>query len=120
VSGELVVKIPTNERELQAALIQVGKHHGWLCSHTFNTPMTKGGWRAPASTGFPDLIFVHPDGGLIVMELKSRNGHVRPEQERWINAFRASGIDALIVYPEQFRDAARLLRRTAVRSRPAP
>jgi hypothetical protein len=55
--------------------------------------------------GFPDLVLVK-DGRVLVRELKSDEGRVREEQEAWLDALAAAGIDTGVWRP---RDIDRVM-----------
>lgn len=62
------------------------------------------GWRTAVSgdgKGWPDLVIV--GRALIVRELKSSAGKVRPEQVAWIAALQAAGVDVDVWRPEDWR-----------------
>lgn len=69
---------------------------GWLATH-FRPGRTAKGWRTQVTgdTGYPDWTLVHPDGRLIIAELKSDGGRVALEQTVWLdvlaNAARGAG-----------------------------
>ena len=78
------------EKQFQSAVVQYAKLHGWAIYHTF--------YSLHSQKGFPDLTLLriekghrhrtrsgHPKPGrLIFAELKSENGRLTPDQERWL------------------------------------
>ncbi|MBM4407820.1 MAG: VRR-NUC domain-containing protein [Chloroflexi bacterium] len=70
------------ERELQDAIVQVARLHGWLVYHTYDSRRS--------DPGFPDLVLVHVKRGqLWFLECKSARGRVTPEQQDWLSALGA-------------------------------
>lgn len=60
--------------------------------------------------GWPDLVLVHPRRGLLlVRELKSDRGRVRPEQKEWLEALRAVGVDADVWRPRDLPEIEAVL-----------
>jgi hypothetical protein len=68
-----------SERSFQAAVERLARLGGWCTFHD-RTPKRN-------NKGFPDLVMVHPTRGLLVVaELKTAKGRVRPEQKTWLAA----------------------------------
>ncbi|MFC2153441.1 VRR-NUC domain-containing protein [Actinomycetota bacterium] len=93
------------EDELQAWIGGMLTRFGWRWTH--NRPARGSGQNGRvlptggSAKGFPDIFAVHPgEGRAIAMELKSMAGRVAPEQEGWIEALNASGIEARVVRPD--------------------
>lgn len=75
------------ERDLQQAVIETARLLGWRVAH-FRPARTKHGWATPVAAdgkGFPDLVLVHRDRGVIFAELKAGRGKLTAEQVEWIN-----------------------------------
>ena len=66
---------PMLEKALQSNVIRLAGLLGWQCYHTYNSQRSQ--------PGFPDLVLVR-NGVLIFAELKSDNGRVSPEQDKWL------------------------------------
>lgn len=66
------------EKVFQAAVVALAKHRGWLVFHPYDMRRSEAGW--------PDLALVKPPSCLILAELKTEKGRVRPEQTQWLEA----------------------------------
>ena len=89
------------EADLQAAVIEVARTFGWQVAH-FRAARTKHGWTTPVAAdgaGFPDLVLIHPDHGLLWRELKSAQGRLSPDQIRWGELLTATGADWAVWRP---------------------
>ena len=74
-------KIPgpdATEGKWQAKVQQVFEQNGWKTYHARNPKRDK--------PGFPDLVAVHPQRGIIFAEIKTKGRKVTPEQDAWISA----------------------------------
>lgn len=62
--------------------------------------------------GFPDLTLLHPDHGLLFLELKggTRSSYPSAEQVEWCRDLRHAGIHAYVVYPRDLQTIDALLR----------
>jgi hypothetical protein len=66
-------------------VIEAATLHGWRVSH--GRPARTGrGWRTPVQghIGAPDLLLAR-DGDVLLIELKSNTGRLRPDQDIWLN-----------------------------------
>ena len=111
------------ERALKDACIDLAKAHGWLVFHALPSINARGRWAThfQGHPGFPDLCLVHPLGDLVVAELKSDIGRVTPSQQRFLDAFTVSGVDAYLWKPEHLKNgfiARRLIK--PLQPRPVP
>lgn len=91
------------ESELQDDIIKAAHLFGWRVAH-FRPALTAKGWRTPVSAdgkGFPDLVLLRREQCLVV-ELKGDNGRLAPEQDDWLRAFIAAGINAAIWTPKDW------------------
>lgn len=93
VDGELL------EPAFQAQVVGLARAYGW--EHIYHAPAggygsaKTGGRRVaaeqlPEGRGFPDLLLIK-GRRLIVAELKTRTGRMRPGQVGWLDAFRMVG-----------------------------
>jgi hypothetical protein len=78
------------EDDLVRAIINALTRTGWRACH-FRPAQTAGGWRTAVQghTGFPDIIAVHPQRGVLVIECKSERGQLTDEQiarRQWFEA----------------------------------
>jgi len=83
------------EKLFQGRVEQALKVAGFAVYHT---------WSSLHSTkGFPDLIAIHPKRKkIMVVEVKSETGKLRPEQNDWLEWFSLCGIDARVLRPSEF------------------
>lgn len=70
------------EAAFQNHVEQLATAHGWLTYHTYNSMRS--------NPGFPDLTMVHPEHGLVFIELKTEKGRVKPDQKTWLAALKAA------------------------------
>lgn len=75
-----------SEKEFQGHVLDLARHHGWLCYHTFDSRRSQ--------PGFPDLVMVRADR-LLFAELKTEKGKLSAEQDNWINVLREFGNDVV-------------------------
>lgn len=75
------------ETELDTLIQQAARAHGWLTDH-FRPARTSQGWNTPVKgdPGGPDRRLVHPDGYVILAELKTEAGRLSAHQRRWNEA----------------------------------
>ena len=90
-----------NERQFQAAIIELAKWNGWKVFHPLPAQNARGGWRTAQAgdIGFPDLVLVHPRRGVIFAELKTAIGKLSDEQNDWLEALYAAGAEAYVWRP---------------------
>lgn len=90
-----------SEADLQRSVIEAARWQGWLVHHCRAAQRQSGQWATPiqGDAGFPDLILLHADHGLLVRELKSARGKVTAEQAQWLDTFAAKGLDAGVWQP---------------------
>jgi hypothetical protein len=92
-----------SEAAFQQQITNLAAYYGWRLQ--YHTHDSRGSQR-----GFPDLVLVRPPE-VLFLELKTQAGRVRPEQQQWIAALTACGLEAHIVRPDDFdRIHARLAR----------
>lgn len=82
-----------NEDDLLSEVLRKAAGLGWATFHA-RPARTEAGWRTPGSgtlaKGFPDLVAFHPEHGILVAELKSEKGRMRPEQVEARHAIEAA------------------------------
>jgi len=101
------------EDQLVSALLEALARAGWKACH-FRPARTAYGWRTAVQghPGAPDIIAVHPDHGVLLIEAKSDRGALRPEQVEWRSwaeaaAVRFPGaITYRLVRPRDWRDGS--------------
>ena len=79
------------EKQLQKLVTDMARGLGWLTYHTKNAMQS--------DEGFPDLVCVHLDRGVLFLELKV-NAPVTSDQEMWVDTRTIAKQRALIIYPE--------------------
>lgn len=92
-----------NETELQDNVIEAAHLYQWRVAH-FRPALTAKGWRTPVSAdgkGFPDLVLLRRERCLVV-ELKGDDGRLAPDQDDWLRAFIAAGINAALWTPKEW------------------
>lgn len=67
-----------DERAFQQLVTETARQLGWLCYHPFDSRRS--------SPGFPDLVMVHPEHGVVFAELKREDGKLSPFQTNWVRA----------------------------------
>jgi Holliday junction resolvase len=94
-------KARATEAEYQAQLVQAARLLGYSVYHTT--------FSIGSDRGFPDLVIVGHNR-LIVLEVKSEKGKVRPGQQEWIDAFASvPGVVARVVRPSDEDDVMAIL-----------
>ena len=84
-----------SEKLFQDQVIKIAKMQQWLVFHASPSSPRPGVWRSDG-TGFPDLVLVStsvPSRGVIFCELKTAEGKLSPEQEKYARALIAAGIE---------------------------
>lgn len=81
-----------SEKEWQDEVIKAATLGGWAYYHTHDSRRSV--------AGFPDLVLVRvPE--LVVAELKTVKGRIRPEQQEWLDGLAACGIETHLWRPGQ-------------------
>jgi hypothetical protein len=91
-----------SEKDFQQQVIELASLTGWLHYHTYDAR------RSPS--GFPDLVLAHPDGLLVVAELKAMRGRETPEQARWLDAMNGAELHSYLWRPDDWGCIEQLLR----------
>ncbi len=100
------------EAEFQAAVMELAQVCGWLRAHFRPAQNLRGQWRTAVAgdgKGFPDLVLVHPDRGVVFAELKSERGRTTPEQDRWLEVLAEAGARVHLWRPDDWDDIEALL-----------
>jgi VRR-NUC domain len=94
-------------KELQKGVVDLGRTLGWTVAHFMSVPVKFPSqplqWRTPVAAdgkGFPDLILVRER--VIAVEIKGDGDSLKPEQEKWLTAFRIAGIEAFVWGPKDW------------------
>lgn len=80
-----------SERQFQTAVVEYAEHLRWLAYHTFDSRRSK--------PGFPDLVLLRPPR-LIIAELKTEKGRVKPDQREWLDGLAEIATDAIYLGPD--------------------
>jgi hypothetical protein len=91
-----------SEAQLLAAVRRLARLRQWLTYHTHLSRHSEPGW--------PDLVLlsVH-QRRLLIVELKTDTGATSPEQDQWLAALAACGIEVAIWRPRDLVDVAAIL-----------
>lgn len=81
------------ESAFQARVVALAKANGWAHYHTHDSRRSE--------PGYPDLVLIR-GAVLLVAELKSTKGRVRPSQERWLELFRGVGARVFLWRPDDW------------------
>lgn len=102
----------STEADLQAAVTELAEYLQWRWIH-HRPARTEQGWRTAVSgshaKGWPDLVLVRER--LIVAELKGSWGRVTDEQQSWLDALRAAGVEAYLWGPKDWDQIEATLKR---------
>lgn len=92
--GRAIMDNTVTEKEFQARILTIAKLYGWLCYHVPDSRMV-------TCRGFPDIVLCK-SGRFIMAELKTERGKLRAEQVQWLEALRASGVEAYLWRPSMW------------------
>lgn len=78
------------EANLQKAIVDTARLHGWLVHHDPPIEDRRGRHRTAIAgdSGFPDLVLAR-DGETIIVECKAESGRYQPGQREWLRALGA-------------------------------
>ena len=101
------------ERDFSSSIEATLRLTGWRWAH-FRAARTLHGWTTPLSgdAGFPDLVAVR-DGRLVLAELKTDAGRVRPEQRAWLDDLEATAAEVYLWRPRDWDAIVETLRAAA-------
>lgn len=68
-----------SEAAFQDKIIALARFCGWKAMHMRDS-------RGQDAEGFPDIVLAHPNGWLVIAELKSAKGVVSEKQRDWLDA----------------------------------
>ena len=91
-----------DEATFQARVIALAKSRNWIAYHTHDSRRSEKGW--------PDLVLCRPPR-LLIWELKSATGTVKPAQKKWLALlYRCDGVEAGVYWPRDWSKIEELLR----------
>jgi hypothetical protein len=102
IPPELIGRIP--EKVYMAQLITAANLLGYRSYHTYDSRRCE--------SGFPDLLLLGTgkrSGRMLVVEVKRESGKTTPEQDAWLESFRACGVPAYVWRPSDYDDAIAVL-----------
>lgn len=107
-----MAKVTMRESNFQQIVVSLAKLNGWLVFHPLPAQNSRGQWRTATQgdTGFPDLVLVHSEAGIIFAELKSAIGKLSDRQVRWITAINAAGGEAYVWRPADLEQIKTILK----------
>lgn len=98
-----------SEDAFQTAVVNLAVFCGWRVYHPpDNRPSANTGRVQFVVPGFPDLTLARRPR-LIFSELKAEKGRVRPEQIEWLDELRATGAEAYLWRPSDWKTIEALL-----------
>lgn len=99
------------EAQWQKRVVEIATLHGWRWCHLRPAQVRNGRWATPQGghPGFPDLVLARA-GEVIVAELKTDTGRMRPGQPEWLEQL---GPHGRLWRPAQWDDVHNELRRPA-------
>ena len=101
--------IDQREDDFQAAVIEYAELLGWLVYHVTNVHRRL---RSHTSVGFLDLVLVR-GGRLLIVELKTDDEDLDPEQVKWFDALKAvPGLVVDVWRPSDWPRIERVMRQT--------
>lgn len=100
VAKEYAADEHTSEDDYRKTAEKVARANGWLVNHVERARGRDGRWLTPCAPGFPDDLFVHPDGHVLIVEFKAKRGRLQANQSPWLDAFAAAGARTIVARPE--------------------
>ena len=93
-----------SEAGFQAAIMDMAAWCGWRRFHprAVRTADARHLTAFAGESGFPDLVLVHRDRGVIFAELKSERGKTTPGQRQWLNALEDANAETYLWRPQDF------------------
>ena len=96
-----------SERGFSDRVVELARWCGWTVAH-FGAAQTSKGWRTPVrydGKGFPDLVLVHPERGLVwFRELKVTGRPLDPDQRVWRDRLTAAVANYDVWRPSDWAD----------------
>jgi hypothetical protein len=111
----VIVAPHMSEGAFQRTVISYAVVNDWLVSHFHDSrrQVKRGGkvvWIGDAAAaGYPDLTLVRER--LVIVELKSETGRLRPTQRAWIDRLKAANVETYVWRPSDWTEVERVLAR---------
>lgn len=109
------------ERDLMDQFIDAARLLGWKAMHISDSRrvVNRGGRTQVVGDseckGWPDVFLAHPSTGrLLAVEVKRELGKVTPDQDEWLRALTACGVETMVLRPSGWDAAVARLRRQRV------
>lgn len=100
--------LQVTEAQLQDAIVTLARTWGWRIKHDppTRTPNGDAWWTAVSydGAGYPDLTCVHPQHGVMFIELKAKTGRPTDNQKEWLGVLHTAGANVYLIRPEDWRD----------------
>lgn len=98
---QATIRREETEAAFQAAVLELARLCGWLAFHPYDSRRNVAGW--------PDLALVKPPR-LLIVELKTTRGRIRPEQRIWLTALaQCPGVEVAVWRPRDWPAIERAL-----------
>ena len=102
-----------SEEDWQQTVIDLAHIYGWRIAHFRKARLKNGGWRTPVSgdgKGFPDNILARTPR-VIIAELKSEDGVIEIEQQKWLTLFmHCPGVEVYVWKPSDYEGVKKILK----------
>ena len=102
------------EAAFQTCVMDLARWTGWRTFHPRTVKTATGAHLTAFSgeAGFPDLVLVHPDRGVIFAELKTDKGRLTEYQEHWGRDLTNAGAEYHVWRPKDWEEIKKRLRGT--------
>ena len=107
-----MASLKESEKDFLSWIIALAHVRGFSVAH-FRPALTAKGYRTAVQgdgVGFPDLVLIHPNKGMVVAEVKGPGGHLSGEQADWLGLFLLASVEAWCWWPEDRPLIERILR----------
>lgn len=100
------------EDQWEATVVDAAVALGWKVAGFRSAQLADGHYETPVrhdGKGWPDLLLARDR--LIVVELKTERGQLRPDQREWLHRLEVAGVEAYCWRPRDWDEALEVLRR---------
>ena len=115
-TARAILDAAMSETQLQRTVIEMAQRCGWLTFHLPDAALAelakRRRWQEMPEQGFPDTVLVHPEHPewpVVVAELKTEHGLVRPPQRAWLDALDGRTVRSVIWRPRDLDAIERVL-----------